>query len=83
LSTNKNGWTGGNTGTLITVRVGVEDAHTVAKEFAPELSDIDLMSLPNYHIYLKLMVNGAVSRPFSAESVAYDQFNSNHDRDLK
>jgi type IV secretory pathway TraG/TraD family ATPase VirD4 len=60
----------GNTGTLITFRVGAEDAHTVAKEFAPELSDIDLMSLPNYHIYLKLMVGGAVSRPFSAETLS-------------
>jgi len=59
----------GNTGTIITFRVGAADAHTIAKEFAPELSAIDLMSLPNYHIYLKLMIEGAVSRPFSAETL--------------
>ena len=28
----------GNTGTLITFRLGAEDAHAIAKEFAPELS---------------------------------------------
>jgi type IV secretory pathway TraG/TraD family ATPase VirD4 len=59
----------GNTGTMITFRLGATDAHTIAKEFEPELSALDLMSLPNYQIYLKLMVGGAVSRPFSAETL--------------
>jgi type IV secretory pathway TraG/TraD family ATPase VirD4 len=59
----------GNTGTMITFRLGAADAHTMAKEFEPELSALDLMSLPNYHIYLKLMVHGTVSRPFSAETI--------------
>ena len=60
----------GNTGTIITFRLGATDAHTIAKEFAPEVSALDLMSLPNYEIYLKLMVSGTVSRPFSAETIA-------------
>jgi len=59
----------GNTGTMIAFRLGATDAHTIAKELDPELLALDLMSLPNYHIYLKLMVQGAVSRPFSGETI--------------
>jgi type IV secretory pathway TraG/TraD family ATPase VirD4 len=56
----------GNAGTIISFRLGLNDAKLLEKEFEPELSAIDLIGLPNYHIYLKLMTNGVVSRPFSA-----------------
>jgi hypothetical protein len=56
----------GNIGTLITFRLGPSDATFLAKEFEPEFMAEDLMRLSNYHIYLKLMINGTVSRPFSA-----------------
>lgn len=59
----------GNTGTIITFRLGAEDAQMLAKEFSPELSALDLTTLPNYHIYLKLMVQGNVTRPFSAKTL--------------
>lgn len=59
----------GNVGTIICFRLGPTDADLMAKEFFPELSAIDFMNLPNYHIYLKLLVDGAVTRPFSAETV--------------
>jgi DNA helicase HerA-like ATPase len=58
----------GNTGTLITFRLGAADGQAVEKEFAPELSALDLTTLPNYHIYLKMMVAGEVTRPFSART---------------
>lgn len=61
----------GNVGTIISFRLGAEDAQTLAKEFEPEVSALDLTTLPNYHIYLKLMVKGSVSRPFSAQTLAY------------
>jgi len=48
---------------------GVTDAEILAKEFCPEFSLKDLVHLPNYHIYLKLMIDGAVSKPFSAETI--------------
>jgi hypothetical protein len=60
----------GNVGTIISFRVGMEDAEILAKEFYPEFAPVDLVSLPNYNVYLKLMVNGAVTRPFSAETIA-------------
>jgi len=59
----------GNTGTIITFRLGAEDAQRVAKEFLPELTALDLTTLPNYHIYLKLMVDGEVTRPFSGKTL--------------
>jgi hypothetical protein len=40
----------------------------LAREFAPVFGTEDLLSLPNRSIYLKLMVDGAVSRPFSAKT---------------
>ncbi len=59
----------GNAGTIISFRVGMEDAEILAKEFYPEFAPVDLVSLPNYSTYLRLMVDGKVSEPFSAETV--------------
>jgi len=56
----------GNVGTLISFRLGATDAEILQKEFYPEFSIKDLISLPNYNIYLKLMINGMISDPFSA-----------------
>lgn len=56
----------GNVGTLISFRVGAQDAEVLEQEFAPELQAGDLVSLPNHQIYLKLMIRGTVSRAFSA-----------------
>jgi len=59
----------GNAGTLICFRVGAQDAGFLAREFDPLLDPSDLISLPNFNIYLKLMIDGRPSRPFSAESL--------------
>src|SRR5947209_10610304 len=56
----------GNVGTVIAFRVGLSDAELLEKEFYPEFAASDLVNLPNYHIYLKLMIDGVVSKPFSA-----------------
>src|SRR6266481_3906318 len=62
----------GNTGTIISFRLGLTDAEMLAGEFYPSFSARDLINLPNYHIYLKLMIDGVVSQPFSAETLATD-----------
>ena len=59
----------GNVGTTISFRLGVPDAEILAKEFYPEFSVEDLIGLPNYHIYLKLMIDGRVSKAFSAKTI--------------
>ena len=59
----------GNVGTMIIFRVGADDAEFIEKEFEPEFTAQDLVNLPNYHIYLKLMIDGVTSRPFSASTL--------------
>ncbi|MDP2741214.1 MAG: type IV secretion system DNA-binding domain-containing protein, partial [bacterium] len=59
----------GNVGTLVSFRIGAEDAEFLEKEFAPELTAQDLVSLPKYNIYLKLMIDGIAGSPFSAETL--------------
>jgi hypothetical protein len=59
----------GNTGTIISFRLGLTDAEILSGEFYPFFSARDLINLPNYHVYLKLMIDGVVSQPFSAETV--------------
>lgn len=59
----------GNVGTMITFRVGAADADFLEKEYEPEFTPEDMVNLPNYHIYLKLMVDGITSRPFSAKTL--------------
>ena len=59
----------GNVGTVIAFRVGLGDAEVLEKEFYPEFTTGDFVNLPNYSLYLKLMVDGTVTRPFSADTV--------------
>jgi len=60
----------GNVGTLISFRVGPEDAQIMAREFEPAFDVLDLVNLPNYDFYVKLMIDGAPSRPFSASTLS-------------
>src|SRR5262249_11484351 len=59
----------GNAGTLLSFRLGPEDAAFFAKEFQPKFHTEDLLNLPNHHIYLRLMIDGAPSKPFSATTL--------------
>jgi type IV secretory pathway TraG/TraD family ATPase VirD4 len=60
----------GNVGTIVSFRLGARDAWYLAKEFFPIFSQADLINLPPYHIFLKLMIEGVSQLPFSAVSVA-------------
>jgi len=59
----------GNVGTMITFRVGAYDAEVLEKEFAPQFEAEDLVNLGAYQLYLKLMIDGVSSQPFSASSL--------------
>jgi hypothetical protein len=59
----------GNAGTVICFRLGARDAMALAGEFEPKLEANDLVNLPNHQIYLKLMIDGAPSQPFSADTL--------------
>jgi GTPase SAR1 family protein len=59
----------GNVGTLIAFRIGAADAELLGREFYPGFRVSDLVSLPNFHACMRLMIDGAVSEPFSARTL--------------
>lgn len=56
----------GNVGTIITFALGAPDAKVLQAEFAPFFTETDIISLERFQIYVKLMMNGMTSLPFSA-----------------
>lgn len=56
----------GNVGTMVVYRVGAADAEELVREFTPTFTEEDLVNLPKYEFYLKLMIDGVSSTPFSA-----------------
>ncbi len=58
----------GNVGTLQSFKVGAEDAEYLAKEYAPVLTEQDVIGIANYKAYIKLNIDNATSRPFSLET---------------
>ncbi|HVW97063.1 MAG TPA: type IV secretion system DNA-binding domain-containing protein [Mucilaginibacter sp.] len=59
----------GNVGTLISFRIGASDAPILEQEFSPVFNREDLVSLPRYAMYIKLLIDGTTSAPFSANSL--------------
>jgi len=59
----------GNVGTLISFRVGSFDAEVLEKEFAPVFVSEDIVNLGFVQVYLKLMIDGVASQPFSATTL--------------
>ena len=59
----------GNVGTIITFRVGAEDAEVLEKELAPEFLARDIVNLGKREIYIKLIIDGIASRAFSARTM--------------
>lgn len=55
----------GNIGTIVSFRIGREDAETVEKQFAPVFSGYDLTNIENFHAYIKMLMDGQTSKPFS------------------
>jgi len=56
----------GNVGTIATFSLGAPDAKVLANEFAPYFDQSDIISLERFNIYIKLMIDGMTSLPFSA-----------------
>lgn len=59
----------GNVGTMVSFRVGSYDAEVLEKEFAPAFISEDIVNLGFAQIYLKLMIKGVGSAPFSATTL--------------
>ncbi|MGB9763036.1 MAG: type IV secretion system DNA-binding domain-containing protein [Minisyncoccia bacterium] len=59
----------GNIGTLVTFRTGPDDAELLEKYFYPDFNKEDIINLPNYHFYIKLMIDGYLSKGFSGINI--------------
>lgn len=66
----------GNVGTIMSFKIGAEDAEYMTKEMAPVLSEQDVIGIPNFNCYCKLNINNTSSRPFSMKTI-YDESNRN------
>lgn len=64
----------GNAGTIVSFRVGAADAEYLEKEFEPIFTMNDIVNLPKYQIYLKLMIDGIAADAFSATTLPPIQF---------
>lgn len=64
----------GNIGTVICYRISYQDAKYMAQEFYPVFTAHDFISLENFHIYLRLMIDGKPSKPFSAITIPSNWF---------
>jgi type IV secretory pathway TraG/TraD family ATPase VirD4 len=56
----------GNAGTMVSFRLGSEDAKLISNELSGLVPAEDLVRLPNYTTYMRLMINGEPSMPFQA-----------------
>jgi hypothetical protein len=55
----------GNVGTVISYRVGTNDAEFLTKQFAPVFDLDDLQFIPNYNTVVRMMIGGVPVQPFS------------------
>jgi hypothetical protein len=59
----------GNVGSFVAFQVGASDAEPVALQLGPDVIPRDLLSLPRYTAYARLLIHGMPSRPFSLETL--------------
>ena len=60
----------GNVGSIISFRIGAQDAAFLGPEFAPEFKPFDIVNLPKYNCYAKLMIKGRATPAFSMTTLA-------------
>jgi len=59
----------GNVGSLFSFQVGSDDAEVLSLQFEEAVTPKDILSLPKYHAYMRLMIDGIPSKPFSVSTL--------------
>jgi hypothetical protein len=59
----------GNVGTMISFKVGSDDAEYLVKEFSPVFNEYDLINIAKGTAYLKLLVDNTSTKPFSIQTI--------------
>ncbi len=73
----------GNVGTIISFRVGAEDAEFLEKQFAPVFDAQDLINIDNFNFYTKIMMDGKISKPFNVKTYPPTTTNRERAKDIK
>ncbi len=60
----------GNVGTMISFRIGVDDAEFIAKQMQPTVNEYDLMNIEKYNAYVRLLVDNQPLKPFNFQTAA-------------
>jgi len=72
----------GNVGSIVSFRVGAEDAEYLEKQFSPVFGAKDIMNIENRNAIVKLLVNGSPVKPFSLAMSDYNRGDISHVQDL-
>lgn len=65
----------GNVGSLVSFRVGPDDAEFLEKQFAPVFTAQDLVNVDNYNCFVRLLMNGELAKPFNMKTFPPSQGN--------
>ncbi len=73
----------GNVGTFISFRIGVKDAEIVAKQFAPVFSEYDLINIPAFSAYIKLLIDNHNPPAFSMKTLTRSKPQNSYVKEIK
>lgn len=73
----------GNVGTMASFRVGAFDAEFLEREYMPHFTQTDLVNLDKYNAYIRLMIDGTASKPFSMTTIPFGSLWSKYEERAK
>ncbi|PIP17578.1 MAG: hypothetical protein COX43_03520 [Parcubacteria group bacterium CG23_combo_of_CG06-09_8_20_14_all_35_9] len=73
----------GNAGTMISFKIGVEDAEIMAKEFAPVFNEYDVINVERYNAYVKLLIDNQATRAFNIRALPVERGNPEFAKSIK
>ena len=65
----------GNVGTIVSFRIGREDAEVLEKQFQPVFSAYDLTNIENFQAYVKMLIKGETAKPFNIKTLPPEKGN--------
>jgi len=66
----------GNVGSIVSFRVGPDDAEFLKNKFSPVFAPGDLINIDNLNAYVSLLINGQTTRPFNVKLETDKVFNA-------
>jgi len=70
----------GNVGSIVSFQIGSDDAEPMSEQFEEMVLPKDILSLPKYHAYMRLMIKGIPSKPFSVSTLPPPDFKQDDGR---